>query len=813
MISDKAVRFTTFPDPLASNEEKKSEEYGLQYAQAIQYEWYHRPEGSTCRFLDKRDQYHELRLYARGEQSSDIYKQLIAGGHEQSYTNYDWTPLQIIPKFVNLQANQMIERLYEIKVEAVDKFSTDLKEAYKQNLEKNMVAKDMLKDSKDMLGIDLFPQDAEEMPENKEEVDLYMQLKYKAAAEIAAEQAIKLTLNLNNYEEVQSKVLRDIIELGIGGVHHYTDPVKGIVVEYVDPADCVYSYPESNNFEKVHYYGRARRITISELKRISGKTFTKDELKKFAGQVNAYSSYQDQSNSFNNFRNEDELEGMMVDVLDFTFKTVNKVTYKKKYLKNGGFKMIEREETFDKPNKEYKGYDVVKKDIDVWYKGSIVLGTNMLFNYGMCENMIRPKGNVNKTVPNFIFYAPEMYQNRTIGMVERMKSYVDQMQQVHIKIQQLVAKAKPNGIYIDIHGINEVDLGDGNYLQPLEIIRIYNETGNVIGTSLSDDGGMNPGRVPIQELRNTALNGIPELINTYNHYLNLLRDAIGIPVGADASAPDPDTLVGVQQQVTLNSNIANRHIAKSVINITERLCTALSLRIKDIFKYSELKELYLNAIGQSNVEVIKSLNNLHLHDLGITISLKPDQQEKQHLESNIALALSKEDITLDDAIDLRNINNIKIANELLKIRRKRRLREKREHELNVIKQNADAGAEAAERASQAKIQEMQFELEKETTLTGLKTDNRIREIEAEKEAKLELIAQEFQYNLQLNGLQVKKKEEETKFKEDEKLRRQDINNTQQSELIDQRKKDTGPKRFESREDSITGGLDLGEIGR
>jgi hypothetical protein len=813
MVKDKVVKYTTFPDQLASNSEKAKEEYGLQYAMAIQYEWYHRPDSSVCRFLDKRDKYHKLRLYARGEQSSDIYKQLIAGNHEESYTNYDWRPLQIVPKFVNLQANQMLERLYDIKVEATDKFSTDLKEAYKQNLEKNMVAKDLLKDSKDMLGVDLFPQDAEEMPENKEEVDLYMQLKYKAAVEIASEQAIRLTLNLNNYEETQSKVLRDIIELGIGGVHHYTDPVKGIVVEYLDPADCVYSYPENNDFDKVHYYGRARRITINELKRISGKTFTKDELRKFAGQVSAYSSYQNESNTFNSYRSEDEIEGIMVDVLDFTFKTVNTVTYKKKYLKNGGYKMIEKDETFDKPNKDYKGYDVVKKQIDVWYKGSIVLGTDMLFNYGMCENMIRPKGNINKTLPDFIFYAPEIYQNRTIGMVERMITYVDQMQQVHIKIQQLIAKARPNGIFVDIHGINEVDLGNGNYLEPLEIIRIYNETGNVIGTSISDDGGMNSGRVPIQELRNTSLNGIPELINTYNYYLNLLRDAIGIPAGADASAPDPDTLVGVQQQVTLNSNVANRHISKSVINITERLCTALSLRIKDIFKYSELKEVYLNSIGQSNIKVIESLNDLHLHDFGITISLKPDQQEKQQLEANINIALSKEEITLDDAIDLRNINNIKIANELLKIRRKRRLREKREHELNVIKENANAGAEAAERSSQARIQEMQFELEKEIQLANLKTENRIREIGAEKEAKSELIAQEFGYNLQLSGIEVEGKKQDTKFKEDEKLRRQDINNTQQSELIDQRKKDSGPKRFESREDSITGGLDLGEIGR
>ena len=805
----KVIERTSFPDYLAPDEEKNLEEYGLKMAKAIEYEWWYRPENNSCSFFDKREKYHTLRLYARGEQDTKLYKDLITGGDATSYSNYDWRPLQVIPKFVKLISNQMAERLFDVKAEAIDKYSTDLKDQYKSNLQDLMIAKPMIKSAKDKMGVDLMPDNIDEIPETQEEIDLYMGLKYKPAIEIASEEAIKYTLELNDFEETQSRVIEDITTLGIGGIKHRTDKSKGIIVEYVDPADTVYSFPKNRNFSDVHYFGEVKRVTINELKRLSGDKFTDEELKNIAASTSRWNQYHS-NNSNNNNSKGDDLDNMMVDLLHFTFKSTNTLSYKRKVQSNGGYKMTKKSSTFNKKKGDY-GYDVEKKIIDVWYEGVLILGTEKIFDYKLCENMIRPEGYLNITMPNYLFYAPEIYQNRTQSLVGRIIPYVDQMQQIHIKLQQLIAKARPNGVFIDVDGLSEIAMGDGSFLTPLEVIKIYDETGNVIGSSKTAEGDYNYGKEPVRELKNGVVDGLDRLIGAYNHYLGLLRDAIGIPQGADASMPHPDTLVGVQQQVALNSNTATRHILDSTLNITERLGKGLSLRIKDIFEYSDLKKAYINAIGSANVEVLKALQRYHLHDLGINIELKPDAQEKQYLEANIQASLAKDSITLDDASEVRTISNTKLANALLRTRRTRREKEKREHEKEMIKTQAESQAAAAERAAQAKMMEIQAKAQADLSLVQANTQATMMKIDAEKKAKSELMQQEFDYNLQLRGAEVDVRNQETKYKEDRKDGRQDKNNSQASKLIEQRDYKTPALNFESSEDNISGSIEMGEL--
>jgi len=798
--------FTGFPDQLASDEEKKLDSFGLQMGKAIEQEWFYRQGSGKCPYYDKRDKFHKLRMYARGEQDTKIYKDLMNGGENPSYANYDFRPLQIIPKFVKLIVNQMTERLFDVKAEAVDKFSTDLKDDYKKHLEKMILAKPARQKAKEMLGVDITPQDGSEYPETKEEVDLFMQLKYKPAIEIATEEAIKFTLELNDYKETQSRVIEDITSIGMGAIKHTTDPSKGIVVDYVDPASLVHAYATNRNFKDVHYYGEVKRITIMELMRISNGAFDKEELKEMTTASKDWYDYHgingDDTRDINN---------TMVDVLFFTFKSTNTLSYKKKYNDNGGFKMIKKESTFKKPNDKYGGYDATKKVIDVWYEGGLVLGTSKLFNYKLCENMIRKEGFLNITAPNYICYVPELYQNRSKSLVERIIPYVDQMQQIHIKLQQLIAKARPNGIYIDVAGLNEIQLGDGNVLTPLEAVKIYDETGNVLGTSVTQEGEYNYGREPIKELKNGVVDGLDRLINAYNHYLNLVRDAIGIPQGADASTPHPDMAVGVQQQLAINSNTATRHILDGGLNMTERLGKGLILRLKDIFMYSDLRNVYINAIGKINMKNLEAIKKLHLHDLGINIQLKPDVEEKQYLEKNIDQALSKESITVDDAIDIRNISNIKLANELLKTRRMRRLREKREHEKTMEKTRSEGQLNVTKAAAQAKAQEIQMKKEADIEVINAKSLAKKEELEKEAEVKSGLMRQEFDFNMQLQQGQVKVDMSKSKYLEDRKDKRQDRGNTQDSKKIEQRTFNKPAQTFESSEDNISGNIELGEM--
>lgn len=805
----KVMTKRSFPDYLAPDEVKQTEEYGLSMAKAIEYEWWFRPENSQCKYFDKRDKYHELRLYARGEQDTKLYKDMITGGDDTSYSNYDWRPLQIIPKFVKLLSNQMTERLFDIKAEAVDKFSTNLKDEHKARMKAIMDTVHIANTIKKATGTNVMPQDIEEIPESQEELDLYMSLKYKPSIEIAAEEAIKFTLDINDYEEVQSQVIEDVATLGLGAVKHRTDPSKGILVEYVDPAECVYSYPKYRNFKDVHYYGEVVRMTINELKRLSGGKFNDEQLKEIASATTEWNKYHHTGNS-TQFR-EDDLGGMMVDVLHFTFKSTKTLSYKKKYTKNGGFKMTKKESTFEKKDPNYKGYDVSKKIIDVWYEGSLVLGTEHVFNYKLCENMIRPKGNLNITMPNYLFYAPDLYQDRTKSLVGNIIPYVDQMQQIHIKLQQLIAKARPNGVFIDVDGLEEIPLGDGSFLSPLEVIKIYDETGNVLGTSRDAGGDYNYGKEPIRELKNGIVDGLDRLIGAYNHYLTLLRDAIGVPQGADASAPHPKMAVGVQEQLALSSNAATRHVLDSVLNITERLGKSLSLRLKDIFLYSDLKEVYINAIGKINVEILSSIKNYHLHDLGINIELKPDAQEKQFLEQNIQQALSRESITLDDAIDIRSIPNVKLANALLKTRRVKREKEKRAHELQVIEKNNEGQIKAAQQAAQNKQAEIAAQAQAKQAELQTKSAGEMQVIDAEKMAKLELMEKEFQYNMILKGADQDVLNEQKKYDNDRKDARQREAATQASKIAEQKQFNKPALTFESSEDNISGGVEMGEL--
>lgn len=805
----KVFSFSGFPNPLATDEEKKEDSYGLQAAKAIEKEWFYRPETGSCGYYDKRDKYHNLRLYGRGEQDTKIYKDLMNGGEDASYTNYDWRPLQVIPKFVNLIVNQMTERLFDIKAEAIDKFSTDLKDTHRKSLEDFIYAKPAMEEAQKQLGVNISPDNAGDYPETQEEIDLFMKLKYKPAIEIATEEAMRFTLILNDFDETQIRVVEDITTIGVAAIKHTTDSSKGIVIEYVDPANLVNSKTTHKDHKDVNYFGEVKRITIGELRRLSGTKFTDEEIKDMASATKDWANYHGTSNDSN--LGDSDMEGLMVDVLFFTFKSLNTLSYKKKFNKSGGFKLTEKSSDFNKVGDSNDGYEVSKKTIDVWYEGVLVLGTDVIFNYKLCENMIRPDGYLNITAPNYIVYAPEIYQNRTKSLVERIIPYVDEMQQIHIKLQQIIAKARPNGIYIDVAGLNEIDMGGGNFLTPLEAIKIYDETGNIIGSSLTTEGDFNYGREPIKELKNGIIDGLDRLIAAYNHYLNLVRDAIGIPQGADASAPHPDMAVGVQQQLAANSNTATRHILNGSLNMSMRLGKGLSLRLKDIFMYSDLKEVYINAIGRVNVTILEAIKKFHLHDLGINILLKPDNEERQQLEANITMALSKDLITLDDAIDIRNIGDTKLANELIKSRRIRREKVKAEEAKNLEAQRAEGQAMVAERASQARVQETQAKIQSDLALVQAKSQAKMQELEKEAEVKSLLMEKEFNFNMQLQGVKSQSEMGRIQFANKEAIKKQDRNNSQVSDIKQQQMFNLPAKSFESSEDNLSGSVELSEL--
>jgi hypothetical protein len=436
----------------------------------------------------------------------------------------------------------------------------------------------------------------------------------------------------------------------------------------------------------------------------------------------------------------------------------------------------------------------------------MIVGTDYLLKWELCKNMMRPKSDSAKVRMNYNIVAPRMYKGRIESIVSRCVGFADMIQLTHLKIQQVMQKMMPDGVYLDADGLAEIDLGNGTNYNPQEALNMFFQTGSVIGRSFTQDGDMNPGKVPIQPLQTGNGSGkIQTLITTYNYYMQMIRDVTGLNEARDGSTPDSRALVGIQKMAAANSNVATRHILDSGLFLTSELAENLSLRISDVLEYSDAKEAFMQKIGGFNTMALAELSDLHLHDFGIFLELAPDDEEKARLENNIQTALSAGLIDLDDAIDIREIKNLKLANQVLKLRRKKKLERDQAIQQQNIQAQAQANAQSQQVAAQAEVQKNQALMQSKMQMEQAKSQLDQQKMAFEVNAKKELMALEFNYNMQLRNLEVENQKSREKEKEDRKDQRTKIQATQQSELIDQRKKETPPKNFESGGNDVLGG--------
>jgi len=790
---------TQFPSQLATDEEKASWEYGLRIGQSISYEWFAKT-GNSCRYYSQWIDFHRIRLYARGEQPIAKYKSQLEVDGDMSHINLDWTPVPIIPKFVDIVVNGMHDRLFEVKAYAQDAMSMDNRFGFQQMVERDMIAKDVLKIGKEQLGVDAYNIPEEDIPENEQELSLYMQLKYKPAIEIAEEEAINTILDLNHYQDVRKRVDYDITTIGIGVVKHSFVPGTGVRVEYVDPANIVYSYTESPTFDDCFYWGEVKQVPITELIKIK-PDITKEELAEIQQLGTAWYNYYGIMRPYRS----DIFNRDVVTLLYFNYKTDKTFVYKKKYLENNGVRVIQKNENFNPPEGTEERFERIEKRIDVWYEGIMVPGSPYLLKWELARNMVRPKSASQYALPNYIAVAPRMYKGIVESLTRRMIPFADLIQMTHLKLQQVLQRVVPDGVFIDADGINEVDLGTGGSYNPEDALRLYFQTGSVIGRSMTTDGDLNHGRIPIQELNTNSGQGkITALINAYNQYLSMIRDVTGLNEARDASTPNPDALVGVQKLAALNSNTATRHILEGSLFITRRLSEALSLRIADILEYSDFKEEFTMQIGKYAVGILEEIKDLYLHDFGIFIEVAPDEEEKGQLEANIQMALQRDQISLEDAIDIRQMKNIKIANELLKLKRKNKQKQDMENEQAKIQMQTQGNIQSSQAAAQFKLQAIQAEAQAKAMIAQNQMQLDVQRMQAEAQIKEQLMSVEFQYNMQLKGMEVEKIKQLDMDKEKAKDDRTKLQATQQSKLIEQRQKDLPAMNFESEEDSLDG---------
>jgi len=780
---------SAFPSQVVSDAEKASWEYGTQVGQAIEYEWFGQGRTNGNRYLTSWNQFHQLRLYARGEQSIQKYKDELSINGDLSYLNLDWKPVPILSKFVDIVVNGISGKSYDIKAYAQDPSSIKKRTDYASMLYEDMVAKEYLDSLQQTLGINLYQTpNIDVVPESKDELELHMQLSYKQSIEIAEEEAIASVLAQNKYDLTRKRLNMDLTVLGIACAKTGFNTAEGITVDYVDPAYVVYSYTEDPNFDDVYYIGEVKSITIPELKK-EFPNISEEELERIQ-------SMPGNSQYITGWGNYDE---NTVQVLYFDYKTYHNQVFKIKETPQGLMKALEKPDSFNPP--ENDNFERVSRSIEVLYNGAKVLGSNEMIKWELAENMSRPTADTTKVEMNYALCAPRMYKGRIESLVSKCIGFADMIQLTHLKLQQVLSRMVPDGVYLDMDGLAEVDLGNGTNYNPAEALNMYFQTGSIVGRSLTQDGDMNAGKVPIQELNSSSGQAkINALIQTYQYYLQMIRDVTGLNEARDGTAMDKNSLVGLQKMAANASNVATRHINQSGLYITLKLAENVALKIADALEFPLTRSALQNSISTYNIKTLDEIINLNLHDFGIFLELEPDEEEQAQLEANIQVALQSGGIDLEDAIDLRQIKNLKLANQMLKIKRKAKAKQDQANQQANIAAQGQSQADTAEKTAMAEVQKQEAIMGANVQFEQSKNQMEIQRMEIAAQLKAQEMQTRFQFDMQLKQLEVQNMQQKENAIEDRKDTRSKMEASQQSELISQRQNDSLPVDFENQPD-------------
>ena len=766
--------------------------YGLRYAKAIESQWGKLNDKSSL-YGSRNNVFERNRRYANGTQDTTIYKQLLTSldpnKGEGSLLNMDFTPVPILPKFVKIVVNKILSRKPYPNLEAVDPLSSSEKNDRKRKLAAQIQAKEALVQLKQTTGGFTLGEDPEKLPDSLEEAEIFLDTNTKTDAEIAAQIGTEMTLTWSNFnDDIMRRCVNDIVALGMAVVKRNNDPNYGITPEYVDPAMFIHSKTDDPSFGDMVYAGHIKQIPVQELKRLAGDELSDEDIKKILKIASKKGASQKYSyDDMYSYKNQD-LNDYMISVLDFEFMSVDCFHFEEKENRHGnvgfffeGFSYKERSGSVyeRKPH---------KMEIATVYCGTYILGTDYIINYGLKANVPKNIHDITKARLSYSVVATNIMNSHTKSIVDSCVGFADMLQITHLKLQQAIAKAKPDGLIIDIEGLENVQLGKGGELQPLELHDIYEQTGVFYYRSKNPEGGFqNP---PVREIGNSIRN-INELIGLYNHYLRMIRDATGINEVMDGTTPKADSLVGVREQAMAAGNNAIYDITNASMVLYKKVCEDIVRCLQIIPKDSVLMRVYENAIGKENMKVLHSFNELPMYNFGVRVQKEMEEVERQFLEQNIQVSLAQKEIDLEDAIAIRNLKDVNQAERLLIVRRKKRMKKMQEMAQQNSQMQAQSAAQAAQQASQSKMQEMQMEAEIDAQKMQLKN-----QLEAELEAvkhqyrrEIEMIRAQATLGFKTEDQEFKEKLEV--LKEDRKDDRVDKQAVKQSQLISQRKGERG----------------------
>ena len=768
----------SFPDPLADRGVKSSKEYGLQYAKAIYSQWGKQTDSTSL--MGKRNKVFERnRDYANGNQDTSIYKQLLnslsPNKGDGSLLNLDFTPVPILPKFVRVVANKILSRNPYPNLESVDPLSSSEKNKKKDKLRVQVENRAALMTLKESTGL-VLDMDPEELPESLEEAEIFLDTNIKTDAEVAAQIATNMTLQWSNFNDTTyRRCVNDIVSLGLAVTKRNNDPSYGIDVQYVDPVNFVHSYTEDHNFEDLVYAGHVERISIGELRRRIGGEMSEEDFKEIAEKVktnagNNPAEYNKTRYDERMQRTEYGYDNYMVDLLSFEFISVDCIYFEEKENKFGntnfymkGFEYKERKNSVFERTPH-------KMEVASVYGGKYIIGTDKVFDYGPMKNVPKNVHDISKARMSYSVAATNIRRMVPKSMVESCTGFADMLQLTHLKIQQAIAKAKPDGLIIDIEGLENVQLGKGGELQPLELHDIYEQTGVFYYRSKTPEGA--PSAPPIQQIPN-AIRNINEMIALYNHYMQLIRDTTGINEQMDGTTPKADALVGVQQIAIHQGNNAIHDITNAALSLYKRVCQDVVKCIQIVPEGSVLYNVYANAIGDSNMGVLSSFRDLPMYNFGVMIVRDMEDKDKEYLEQNIQMAIQQGQIDLEDAMSIRSMKDVNQAERLLILRREKRMKVQQEQAAQNSQVQSQSAMQAQQQAAQSAQQQTQLEAQVKQQEMQMKHQFEMQLLQARHEMNKELEMIKAQATLGFREDDQNFKEKIEVMKEQNKSERQD----------------------------------------
>lgn len=774
-----------YPSPFVSPEQKEKKEYGLAYFKRMYHDW---KDNSDMNIDSKKNRYAKARSYAHGAQNVSKYKDLLDVEGDSSYLNLDWTPVNIVPKFTDLIVNEIANQEYEVQANAIDPIALTERENDKKKLFARMLTKPGLDELAKVTEYNVDKRGY--VPRTQEELDLHMQLNYKQASEIAMEKGIKFVMDVNEYESIKKAVIRDLVVCGIGACKTHLDPNTGVKIKYVDPANLITSYTNREDYSDIQHAGEVYTMTIGELKRIAGDALSESDYESIAQEYAGKNQNNDispnQESYMNEFDYEFEYDKFRVTILDAEFFSVNELKYEKKKNAYGGYSVNKKAYNYKKPKKSKFERELIQTSVKVVYSGKWIVGTDYCINYGLAKNMMRNKSNLTETKLSYVIHAPGTHRMINKSLVERMVPFADQIQLAHLKLQQVIAKARPKGAAFELGALENVSKGDGGTFTPLELQEIYDQTGNIYYRTMNDEGSPT-GAIPVQELENGIGGDMQKLISIYQHNLNMIRDVTGVNEAREGAKPSSEALVGVQKLQIIASNNATRNINDGHLSITKKVAECLCMRLQDAMENKDKFRSYLNALGRSTMTMFKMNSDVSLNEFGIIIEVAPDEEEKAQLEANLQMSLAQKEIRLEDVITIRRVKNVKLANQVLMFRRKKYQEEEQRKAKEQQKTNAQIQAQAAQQQSQLKQQEAQTMSQVELKSIQAKSQTRMIEMEAEFKLKDQLEQQNHLRRMAEIQLNNTGKVEVATQSGQVKLKAQDKQAYNQSRMIEQKR--------------------------